>query len=232
MTPTLASDADRFAASMPARYRVLFDPRAVRKHAEIVMRRQGKPAHAEVWRTIPDGTTELCVVADDRPGLLLLIAAVLAAHHLDVMTGLLFSTSAGEVVDFFWVRRTGQDRSPLGHIESRSIAELLCDLITGAVPLDETPPPPRLPQADVRILGINDDGSAALSVETTDAPALLLTIARALFAQRVQIVRSLVRTVDRKVHNRFDILEIDGEPLSGDRLAAVRSAVASALRDP
>src|SRR5258708_29293606 len=80
--------AEAFSASMPPRYRVLFAPRTIRKHAGICHRRARRPAHAEVWRTLADGSAAMCVVADDRPGLLSAIAAALVSHHLDVITAL------------------------------------------------------------------------------------------------------------------------------------------------
>jgi [protein-PII] uridylyltransferase len=235
----------RFMASMPVRYRVLFDPRTVRRHATVAYRRIGRPVGAEVWRTLADGTSELCVVADDRPGLLLLIAAVLAAHHLDVMSALLFSRASDEgrdeAVDLFWVRRfTRGDTAPLGADETAAIADRIAALVSGATSLDEIAPDPASPAASgapigevtVRFEENDDEGTAALTVDATDAPALLYRTARTLYGEGVQIVRSLVRTVDGKVHNRFDLLERDGGPLSAERRDAIRIAVAATLRSP
>src|SRR5579862_8621497 len=100
---------ESFAASMPSRYGVLFDPRTIRRHAGVVFRRGSRPAWAEVWRTLPDGSAALCVVAEDRPGLLSAIAAALVLHRLDVITALVFSRTLPsgecEAVDLVWVRR-------------------------------------------------------------------------------------------------------------------------------
>ena len=61
------------------------------------------------------GRAALCVVAEDRPGLLSAIAAALVSHKLDVITALVFSRVASggdvEAVDFLWVRRSVR----LGH---------------------------------------------------------------------------------------------------------------------
>src|ERR1700742_924998 len=98
-----------FADTMPSRYRVLFDPRAICKHAAIAYRRGPRPAYAEVWRGLADGSVALCVVADDRPGLLSAIAAALVSHRFDVITALVFSRTKpggeGEAGDFVWGRR-------------------------------------------------------------------------------------------------------------------------------
>src|SRR5580704_18359836 len=88
-----------FVSAMPPRYGVLFDPRTIRKHAGAAYRRGTRLAHVEVWRTLADGSAALCVVAEDRPGLLSAIAAALVSHRLDVITALVFSrvTDTGAV---------------------------------------------------------------------------------------------------------------------------------------
>src|SRR5450432_3702578 len=74
-----------FSGSMPARYREVFDAAAVAEHAAIVSRRAGNPAHVEVWRRLEEGVTVVCVVADDRPGLLSRITASLVIHSMDIV---------------------------------------------------------------------------------------------------------------------------------------------------
>src|SRR5260370_16846514 len=81
---------EEFSASMPARYRVLFDPGTIRRHAAVSNRRQMRPAYAEVWRTLPDGSAAMCIVGEDRPGLLSTIAAPLLLHRLHVLTAPVF----------------------------------------------------------------------------------------------------------------------------------------------
>ena len=56
----------------------------------------------------------------------------------------------------------------------------------------------------------------------------MLSISRALFAQRVQILRSEVRTVGRRVVDRFKIAEFDGSPVGLDRRLEIQVAVLSA----
>jgi UTP:GlnB (protein PII) uridylyltransferase len=225
---------ESFVTSMPRRYGVLFGPRVARCHAAIALCRRGKVAHAEVWRALPDGTTELCVVADDRPGLLVLVAGALASYRLDVMTAFIFSRATGaghEAIDFFWVRRM-DGAFPLEVCDTEALADRLRALIAGALSVEDLGlqlPVGRASHVDVHFAESNGDGSVALVVETEDAPALLFVIARTLFANGVEIVRSLVRTVGSRVHNRFDIQEIGGATLDEVRRAHVCDAVAAAL---
>jgi UTP:GlnB (protein PII) uridylyltransferase len=228
---------DRFVGSMPRRYGVLFGPGVVRHHAAIATGRGDKLAHVEAWRVLADGTTELCIVADDRPGLLVLIAGALASFRLDVMNAFIFSrdTDAGrEAMDFFWVRRMA-GTSPLDPGDVEAVAERLRALVAGTLHVEDLDLRLRAGRAgaacgaDVRLAETNEDGSVALVIETEDAPALLFVIARTLFANHVEIVRSVVRTVGRRVLNRFDVAEFDGSPLPPGRCEALCAAVAGAL---
>jgi [protein-PII] uridylyltransferase len=241
--PSAAVEA--FAASMPTRYGVLFDLRAVRRHAAIAHRRGKRPAYAEVWRDLGDGTAALCVVADDRPGLLSAIAAALVSHKLDVITALVFSRATGggevggrdvEAVDFLWVRRsTSSDTAAIGADEVHSVGEVLSAILAGTISIEEIASrsvpatPPSDPRVEVRFDPIDEDGRAVLLVEAPDRPGMLLTITRELFQHGTQIARSLVRTADGRAHNRFELSEFSGQALSAERREQIRAAVIAVL---
>jgi [protein-PII] uridylyltransferase len=229
-----------FAETMPSRYRVLFDPRAICKHAAISFRRGPRPAYAEVWRALADGSAALCVVADDRPGLLSAIAAALVSHRLDVITALVFSRAkaAGDVeaVDFLWVRRADTaDTAPIGTDEVESVGEVLSAILAGSVSVAEialrsaSAPPPGDMLVMVAYDPADENGQAVLLVEAPDRPGMLLTITRELFQHGAQITRSLVRTADGRAYNRFELCEFSGHTLSADRREQVRAAVVAAL---
>ncbi len=229
-----------FTASMPARYRVLFDQRAITRHAAVALRRGGRPAYAEVWRALPDGSAALCIVAEDRPGLLSAIAAGLVLHKLDVLTALVFSrTLAGgqsEAVDLVWVRRASdKDTDAIGPDECESIGEVLGAIISGKISTEQiasqTAAPPTGVDSSVSVAfdAVDEDTCASLRVEAPDRPGMLLTITLALFQQGTQIVRSLVRTASGRAFNRFELVEFSGGVLSEERREQVRTAVHAAL---
>jgi [protein-PII] uridylyltransferase len=235
-----AGFADTFVRSMPPRYAVLFDPRAIRQHATIAHGRGENLAHAEVWRTMPDGSAALCVVARDRPGLLSAIAATLVSHRLDVITALVFSRTSGhgeaEAIDLLWVRRTvAADHAPIGADEATSISEVLSAILAGRISVGEiaSKAPRSGPSSEddlvVRFEDKDEDGHAVLVVEAADRPALLLTITFEVYQQGAEIRRSLVRTAGRHVLNRFVLAEFGGAPLTAERREQIRSSVASAL---
>jgi len=86
--------AEDFAATMPGDYAQLYARDEIAEHAAIVARRRLEPAHAEVWRPLPAGGAVLCIVADDHPGFLSTVSAVLYLHELDVVTAKSTAVSA------------------------------------------------------------------------------------------------------------------------------------------
>ncbi|MBV9946148.1 MAG: hypothetical protein JOZ69_04800 [Myxococcales bacterium] len=240
-----------FAGTMPPRYRVLFDPRTIRKHAAVSFRRTQRPAHVEVWRTLADGSAALCVVADDRPGLLSAIAAALVSHRLDVITALVFSRSKGpprtvggdpaeaahdEAVDLVWVRRADPaDAAVIDEDEAASIGQVLSAILSGHISVEEiasrnaAAPPSGENVVVVRCDEVDDEGLAGLFVAAPDRPGMLLTITHEVFQQGAQIVRSLVRTAGGRAFNHFELSEFSGAPLSAERRDQIRAAVYEAL---
>jgi len=235
-----AGFAETFSASMPARYRVLFDPRTTGKHAAVCFRRGKRPAYAEVWRTLADGSAALCVVADDRPGLLSAVAAALVSHRLDVITALVFSRivpgGGSEAVDLVWVRRANaDDKASIDDDEAASIGEVLSAILSGNVSVEQiasrtaAAPSSGGARVEVRFDEVDEDGLSALFVEAPDRPGILLAIALEVFQQGAQIVRSLVRTAGGRAYNNFELAEFSGAPLSAERREQIRAAVHAAL---
>src|SRR6185437_1967103 len=66
---------------------------------------------------------ELVVVADDRPGMLSLIAGALAAHSIDILGAEIFSLNDGRVLDSFLVREPG-GQPPTPHRVSNVLSDL------------------------------------------------------------------------------------------------------------
>jgi [protein-PII] uridylyltransferase len=229
---------------MPERYHGLFDAAAVCEHAAIVARRGDAPVHVELWRRQPRGGAAVCVVADDRPGLLSFISAALVVHGLDVVAVQAFTRGSGrgpEAVDFFWLQREGDVPSPVLDGDVTRIAEVLRALVTGERTIDDVARQARAsrtqPAAGTTRITFDEDadaGVAVLTVETFDRPGLLLAITRALHRARVQIIASEATTKDGHVVDRFTLVEFDGARIRRQRrgilqmelLAAVESLTA------
>ncbi|HEX6764382.1 MAG TPA: hypothetical protein VF103_02870, partial [Polyangiaceae bacterium] len=107
MTQLSRDPAPAFQASMPESYQRQFDAAQAAAHAHL----SGSRAHSGVRvGTFPSQRqgTALCVVADDRPGLLATISAALVLQELDVIEAEAYTRRElgrpDEAVDVFWVR--------------------------------------------------------------------------------------------------------------------------------
>ena len=233
-----------FARSMPARYHELFDDGAMREHAAIAFRRGGAAAHVDIWRDHGEGVFALCIVTDDRAGLLSLISAALVVHDLDVVAAQAYCRpirgGVSEVVDFFWVRRSPGDPFT-DDPDVASIGDVLGALVQGTTTVDDVAA--RAARARrtraaggtrVRFEDGKDekDGLAVLVIEAWDRPGLLLAMTRSLFEQRVQIMRSEIRTIEGRALNRFELAEFDGRPLGRERRLQVQAEVLAVLEAP
>jgi [protein-PII] uridylyltransferase len=226
---------DRYLASMPVEYRSAFDPEAIALHAAIVQRRGTDATRVELWRTLPERVVAVCIVADDRPGLLSAISAALVAHDLDVVSTHAYCRPAGdgtrEAVDILWLRRIGG-----GIVREKNVAaigEMVDALVTGDASFPEPPPSRRTAFTTsrtrsfgaTRVRFAQEADAMKLTVEAVDRPGLLLAITKTLFAAGVQIV-ALRATTDRgRAVDTFHLVEPDGKRLEGERVFALQIAV-------
>src|SRR5687767_1210361 len=99
---------EQFIASMPAAYIRAFGEADAEEHARIVLSRGSELAKVVTWRSLPRGVAILCVVTDDRPGLVALVSSAFLAHALDVRAAQIYCRSCTdgrlEAVDFFWLK--------------------------------------------------------------------------------------------------------------------------------
>ena len=185
----------------------------------------------------------VCVVADDRPGLLATISAALVLCGLDVIEAEAYTRRvdqrANEAVDVFWVRHEKEQQRKLrvSKEEIDLLRTTLIGLLDGkldrrrADPSVRPPPTPSASETVVRFIEGQDGVFSTLEVETGDRSGLLLALAQALFQQRVQIIGSQVKTTGTRVFDRFHIVEFDGSPISSSRRLDIQGAVISAV-DP
>jgi [protein-PII] uridylyltransferase len=186
--------------------------------------------------------TALCVIADDRPGLLATISATFVRENLDIIAAEAYTrilpNHHREALDVFWVQRLGAEdpRRPLSagdikHLE-QTLATMLDDQLQPANHPSTKPParPAGTVEANVRFVEDKEGQLSWLEVETDDRAGLLLTLSRALFDQKVQIVSSHVRTEAGRVRDKFAITELNDDPIRKERRLQVQVAVLSAIQ--
>ncbi len=235
----VAQEVALFLESMPAAYAQAHSLRDAENHARIVARRGSLLAHAELG-TADSGSTFLCVVADDRPGLLSLVTDALLVHGFSITSAQVYcrQDQQGELeaVDFFWLESTRDAGKEIEAAEVASFAQTLRDLISEEQVVsqpsserDTVPVPMERPtRVYFEIEALRRD-ELVLVVETPEFAGLLLAVSSALHAQALQIVGSEVKTEHGVARDRFTVEGRAGKPLSAERLYDVQHAVQTAI---
>jgi [protein-PII] uridylyltransferase len=232
---------------MPERYLLANTPGAVAAHASAAEARRGTSVHVALVPSRHREAAELCVVADDRPGLLASIAAAITANRLEVLGAQVYSRtrskegSGVEAVDLFWVRdrNDGTDGVPramprlsadLSDVCSGKVdaAALLQARIGSASPWRERPSPAVLTEV------VMDDRASprhtVVEVFAKDRPGLLYTLARTLHDVGLMIALSKINTEGARVADVFYVNELDGSKVAvGERFKQIRDAVVRAV---
>ena len=213
--------APAFSETMPSRYRQLFHGLTAHEHAAIVDRRGSALAHAEIWRRLPQGVAIVCIVAEDRPGLLSYLGTALSTQSIDLLAAQLYGRAAprgAEVVNLLWLRRDEAIASSVADADVSRVANLLGGLMTGELRVDGRPLAARRTSPELATLVRFDDPSdasspATLLLETVERPGLFRAVTGALVRAGVHIVASRRASggAGRVVH-RFVIAERDGTP--------------------
>jgi [protein-PII] uridylyltransferase len=228
---------------MPDSYRRNFDVRASEAHESTSAERGERLARVGKFPSPRPGSA-LCVTAEDRPGLLATISAALVLCHLDVIEAEAYTrTRPGlpdEAVDVFWVRYDPPERraEPVTPEDVLLLESTIVGLLEGKLDRNRLSEPggrrastPGAVETVVRFIEDREGSFATLEVETGDRSGLLLSLAQALFNQRVQIIGSQVKTNGSRVFDRFSIVELDGSPISASRRLEIQVAVLTAV-DP
>jgi [protein-PII] uridylyltransferase len=232
-----------FADSLPGAYRDRFAADAIAAHARVAASRGDRPARVGRFEFPGASGTPVCIVARDRPGLLSTISTALVLQQLDVVAAEAYTRTPldepNEAVDLFFLRKVHQDAPgvDLADQDVAALEELISALLLGTANAAELAerqaridgPSQKPADALVRFLDDSDGGLLTLEVETTDRSGLLMALSKALFEQRVQIVRSEVRTVSGRVFDRFTVVEFDGSGISPARRLDIQVAVLHAI---
>jgi len=228
-----------FRASMPAAYARAFGLLEIGEHARIVARRGEASVHAELW-TGQNGA-RVCVVAEDRPGLLALVTDALLVHGLGIKSAQIYcrtrADGRAEAVDFFEL----EDAKPNGSsfvfgteelaAFSQTLSELIVEHALAAERVSQAPKP-RAPAARVYFeLEALRRGELVLLVEAPNSEGLLNAITSALHVQGVRILTAEIRTENGLARDRFDLASSDGSELTAIRACDIQQAVLAALPD-
>ncbi len=238
-TPT--SLATQFVHAAPERYLSTVRPADAARHLALWLdaRRSG---FASELRLRESGEAELTLLAPDRPGLLALFSAALAAAGIDILTAEVHSLEGGIALDRFLVREPGGGAPAVGRWETarNDLRKLLAgeesparlvqkrlrrSAYASAQPAVET---------RVRLDNRSSQRFTVLDVIAQDRPGLLFAIAEALHDAGASIELARIATEGNRAADAFYLRDARaaGRKLVDDArgaqvLQAVRSAIAA-----
>lgn len=227
---------NQFVATMPGVYERLYGAKEAAEHAAIVARRESKLVHAEHWQSA--GGPLLCVVAEDRPGLLALVTDALLAQGVSVQSARAFCREVGkqrvEAVDFLELRRRASADGPAAQLDrdelhafEKALGELIAEDIEKRAP--SLPSSEAQPTRVYFERQLPSDGGYLLVVDAPDSDGLLHAVSSALHAKGMRITACEIRTVAGRARDRFEVESSAQHPLKDAELCDVQLAVLDAL---
>ncbi|MBK8216454.1 MAG: [protein-PII] uridylyltransferase [Myxococcales bacterium] len=246
--PSLSRDAlDAYLASMPDRYLLASAPRSILSHAKLAMARGEGEIVCELFPSRHEGVAELCVVADDRPGLLAKIAAAITGSRLEVLTAQVhsreLSPTVDEAVDVFLVRDRSDDRAFAERLLPRLKRDLETLVSEGITPRDYLleraggrAPSRERPSPRVTTEVVVDDRASprhtVIEVFAKDRPGLLHAVAQELYELGLGIALSKINTEGSRVADVFYVNERDGAKVApGERFKEIRTRLKRAISE-
>jgi [protein-PII] uridylyltransferase len=230
--------------SMPERYLLANAPESIVEHARVSAQRGARPVHVAPVPSRHPEAAELCVVADDRPGLLARIAAAITANRLEVLGAQVYSRPVGarwEAVDVFWVRDRDGGTEGVASALPR-LARDLDDVCAGRVEPEDllrartgsASPWRERPSPAVPTEVIIDDRASprhtVVEVYAKDRPGLLYVLARAIHDLGLSIALSKINTEGTRVADVFYVSELDGSKVRpGERYQEIHRALVGAV---
>jgi [protein-PII] uridylyltransferase len=216
---------EHFLAALPERYLYANEPKGIVEHALFAKHAQLRPASIRVL-TRSDPYVELCVVADDRPGLLAMITATLSHAKLKVFSAQIYSwvgqDGRSRALDLFWVR-SGQDADLVAKLVpglERDLGLLLdgkidpVELATG----ERAPPKWSVRPTPPVATKVNVDNRSAtnhtiIEVITRDRRGLLFWLSSALQHAGLSISFAKINTEGERVADVFYVSDDSGGKL-------------------
>jgi [protein-PII] uridylyltransferase len=228
---------NQFVATMPAVYERLYGVGEAAEHAAIAARRGERLVHAELWQSLKG--PQLCVVAEDRPGLLALVTDALLAQGMAIQSARAFCRQVAkdrlEAVDFLELRSLGgpETSAQLDGDALQAFSQSLGELIADDMGQREASNPASGPvEPPTRVYFERQspaEGSYLLVVDAPDSDGLLHAVSAALHAKAMRITACEIRTLAGRARDRFEIEPASQRPLSDTELCDVQLAVLDAL---
>src|SRR5512137_2608079 len=241
-----ADDRDRFVSAMPARYFLTELPAQAPRHLRLLAMGRRRPMAAIVRHRPSLGHSELALTAADRPGLLALVAGVLAAHRIDIQHAEVFSTPtdpglgwiAGRALDLFELRgpEGGAVDTARWHAARTDLQKVLVDQVDleelMARRLRASPLPARpLPRVATKVVVDNQSARdhSVIDVFTADRVGLLHTLSRTFFDLGLTVDLARITTEGHRAADAFYVRTREGHRVEGAEATRISDALIQAL---
>ncbi len=236
----------RFVRAMPARYFLTELPARAPRHLRLLEMGRNLPLAAVVRHRPALGHSELALTAGDRPGLLALVAGVLAAHRIDIQHAEVFSTPAdpalgwiaGKALDLFEVR--GPEGGALEPARWRAARADLQKVLAESVDLEElmarrlrASPRPARPRPRVATKVVIDNESSrdhsVIDVFTADRSGLLHTLSRSFFDLGLSVDLARITTEGHRAADAFYVRNREGRRIGAEEGKRITEVLTQAL---
>lgn len=231
-----SAELERFLARLPRRYLLAVPPGRVAEHHRLL----ASPLGAVEVRTLVRpgeraGTSELTVVAADRPGLLAQIAGSLALAGLSILSAQVFTTADGVALDVFEVQ--GAFEPEIDEERWREVRSTLRRALEGRLELEHRVarkrrhyPPPRHP-IPLRVEAHPDASETYTVVEVgcADRIGLLYDVTRTFAELGLDVHLAKVATYGERVVDAFYVRDALGRKLDPEQVVELERALATRL---
>jgi [protein-PII] uridylyltransferase len=235
-----------FVSQVSERYLLANNTEAIRFHSDVVQGRQGVLAFGARDSGVGDGTLELVIACDDRPGLLADLTAALAAGRFSVDSAQLYTRvsqdAVDEAFDIFHVSHPNMDSADLMEPELARLRANIEDVLEGRVRAADllerrtkrptwARPGPQI-KTEIHVDNASSQRYTIVDVYTRDRPDLLHVIARTLHAKGLSISLAKVNTEGQRVADVFYVQTAAGAKLGGGagQLADLSSTLREMIR--
>jgi [protein-PII] uridylyltransferase len=214
---------------LPRRYVLMRTPAFVARHLTLL---EGAPlgdgeVRMQAHRRRQPGLWEVLVVARDRPGLLAMVAGVMALRGASVLDADAATCSDGLVLDVFTVR-----------LEAPQWPDVGTDLraaLRGQIPVHDLLGPRHLEPGEAGAIHVAVDNAASqffnvVEVRAPDQVGLLYRIATALHDLGLDIHHARIATHPEGALDVFYVRDLSGEKLSDDAADAAAARLTASLR--
>lgn len=227
--------------AMPERYLYSNDPEEIVRHSRFARAAQMQQVNVTAMTTA-DPYVELAFIADDRPGLLAMITATLAAARFKVISAQVYSwiDSFGRprALDLFWVRGSTVDAvvNGLARLE-RDFGRLLSQELTPAALVTgggrtahwSDRPTPGV-QSEVVVDNRCATSDTVIEVTTRDRLGLLFWLSNAIQSLGLQISLAKINTEGTQVADVFYVTDANGAKVTDPvRIEAIKQRLLSTV---